>query len=215
MKINQNTSKFWGNKIFEQFTTIIKSPIYKHKLKLVFNEIKNGKGNILDVGVGYGFIEDLIVKNNLNFNMSGLDISKQIIINANKKYRGKFIVGNITKIKFIDNQFDYVLALDILEHLSSEELNKGLGEIYRIMKSNGKLIISVPLNENDHDSKQNHHIQKFNLEKIIKTLKKSNFLVTKKYELISYKKYYFLKNVINRIVKLSKPNLLILICKKE
>lgn len=43
-----------------------------------------------------------------------------------------------------DNKFDLVICLDVLEHLAFKDQPLCLLEIRRVLKENGKLLISVP-----------------------------------------------------------------------
>ena len=52
-------------------------------------------------------------------------------------------VVDMTCMPFDDNSFDYVIASMVLEHISDE--NKGLQEIYRVLKPNGVAVLTVPI----------------------------------------------------------------------
>jgi SAM-dependent methyltransferase len=51
--------------------------------------------------------------------------------------------GHIGHLPFDDNQFDLICAFDVIEHVSDDR--KAFGEICRVLKDNGILVISVPL----------------------------------------------------------------------
>jgi ubiquinone/menaquinone biosynthesis C-methylase UbiE len=61
------------------------------------------------------------------------------------KLHDYLIQGDYTMLPFKDESFDVVFALEILYYL--EDYNICLKEIYRILKNNGYLIISVALGE--------------------------------------------------------------------
>ena len=44
-----------------------------------------------------------------------------------------------------DNQFDMILCAEVLEHFSAENTLKMLGEIKRLLRQGGRLVISVPI----------------------------------------------------------------------
>jgi len=50
---------------------------------------------------------------------------------------------DLTNIQFRDNFFDYIIANHVLEHI--KRIDKAFGEIKRVLKSDGKLIISFPI----------------------------------------------------------------------
>ena len=92
---------------------------------------------VLDVGAGSGALINLIP------NAIGLDLAPK---------HPKIIEGDISNMPFRDDSFDTIFATEILEHLDDETLNKGLDEIYRVLRGGGHLIITVPYKE---DLRQN------------------------------------------------------------
>jgi len=94
----------------------------------------------LDVGCGFGAIEEMVnVKNN---SFIGVD---RVEPQHRDKFR-EFITQDlghglpIAKLK--GKHFDYVLLLDILEHLIKP--TKVLQDVHQIADSNTKIIVSVP-----------------------------------------------------------------------
>jgi SAM-dependent methyltransferase len=52
--------------------------------------------------------------------------------------------ASLTALPFEDGSFDRALCLDVLEHLSYEDQPRALGELYRVLRSGGELLVSVP-----------------------------------------------------------------------
>jgi ubiquinone/menaquinone biosynthesis C-methylase UbiE len=52
--------------------------------------------------------------------------------------------GSLTALPFPDATFDRALCLDVLEHLPFEEQPRALAELFRVLKSGGELLVSVP-----------------------------------------------------------------------
>lgn len=96
------------------------------------------KGKMLDLGCGNG---DYSVRlKNLGFDVIGGDIDEKRF-----RYQGQipFKHCDITKeMPFLDNHFDYVLLMEVIEHLRNPY--KVLPEINRIIKKDGYLILSTP-----------------------------------------------------------------------
>ncbi len=110
-------------------------PIYMQKMRYVKNILDNlpKKAKIIDLGCGEGVLVEEY--KNRGYNVIGLDNS----------YSSKYVMkGDITKLKFDNGTFDLVLSLDVLEHLSFEQQEKAVAEMHRILKKNGKAIISIP-----------------------------------------------------------------------
>lgn len=88
---------------------------------------------ILDLACGEGvLVEEFRQKGR---NIQGLDLN----------YANDYVCrGDARELPFSDGSFDAVLFLDALEHLSFEDQTKALSEIYRTLKLNGYLLLSVP-----------------------------------------------------------------------
>src|SRR4029079_10729009 len=52
--------------------------------------------------------------------------------------------GSLTALPFADESFDPAVCLDVLEHLTFEEQPRALAELFRVLKSGGDLLVSVP-----------------------------------------------------------------------
>ena len=85
----------------------------------------------------------------------GKDIKEGFVNLDIKKFKGVDIVHDLKKFPypFKDNEFEVVLASNIIEHFDEQEIEKILTELYRITSRNGKIIISVPY----YNSHQAYH----------------------------------------------------------
>jgi len=109
----------------------------RHLINLL-NPTKEDK--ILDVGCGVGYFSKLLSE--YGANVSGIDINPDSV-NICKSYVGpNFYVGNASRLDFDDNSFDKILCSEVLEHLKDDK--GALDEIYRILKPNGILVLTVP-----------------------------------------------------------------------
>lgn len=115
----------------------------KNKINYLLEKIINlfsseAKGKVLDLGCGDG---DYSVRlKNLGFNIVAADMDI-------KRFRHDgeidFMKCNVTqRLPFADEAFDYVLLAEVIEHLSNP--HDVLGEIQRILKQEGQLILSTP-----------------------------------------------------------------------
>ncbi len=217
---NPNTSGLWDKLLFENNDELFASPFYLAKINWVIQLIKKFKGKFLDIGFGAGFLEKEIIRNVMNLDIYGVDISKKAVSEARQKLKGKFYVANIFKLPFKSNFFDSVSALDILEHVYKKDVLIALDEINRVLKKNGKLIVSVPLNENlerlDSLKKNiNRHLREYTFEILQSELELSGFRVTVKKFIYSFATFYNLKSLLTKFLPgYRKPNLLIVYCIK-
>jgi len=100
--------------------------------------------SILDVGCGNGLFLNALANSfpDKFKRLVGIDISKEAL----KYVQTEKVRGTITQLPFPDNSFDAVTALEVLEHLTYEDLLKAISELTRVSKQ--YLIISVPNDQN-------------------------------------------------------------------
>jgi ubiquinone/menaquinone biosynthesis C-methylase UbiE len=114
------------------------------RLNEVLNEWKPGK--ILDIGCGN--CRNAMIFCSKGFKCYGIDFSKNMIEKANefcKKNNAEINLkkGNVEKIEFSDESFDYVLCLNVLHCIETGKREEAVKEIRRVLKKNGEAIISV------------------------------------------------------------------------
>ena len=54
---------------------------------------------------------------------------------------------DLKNLSFVDDHFDYIISQHILEHIKDDD--KALTEIIRVLKPNGKLLLSLSLYDNN------------------------------------------------------------------
>lgn len=96
---------------------------------------------ILDLGCGNGRLFELFKDKNIEY--LGVDSSPKFIEIATKKYGDYFKVADAFNLPFSNSSFDSVWSVAFLHHIPSKQLRiKALGEIKRILKKDGKIIIT-------------------------------------------------------------------------
>ena len=123
---------------------------------------------ILDVGSA-GSMFPLLAKS-LNNNVFATDIRKM-------NYEGVTCLNhNICKTPFIDNLFDIVTAISTIEHIglkgrygavSEDSDEKAIKEIYRIIRPNGFLLMSVPYSRKAKETKFHRIYSEESISKIL------------------------------------------------
>jgi 2-polyprenyl-3-methyl-5-hydroxy-6-metoxy-1,4-benzoquinol methylase len=111
------------------------TPTYLKKNKIcdqfVFNFSETSR--ILDAGCGEGVFVKKYLKR--GYNISGIDLN----------YESDYVSrGDITQLAHPPDTFDAVLCLDVLEHLTFPDQTKVLQQFHKILRNDGKLLISVP-----------------------------------------------------------------------
>lgn len=101
------------------------------------------EGRVLDIGCGNGFLLENIRRQYPKTECVGCDFSLQLCKNAKEGDRqGNFVQGDAEVLPFASSVFDMIFITEVLEHLLEPE--KALLEIKRILKPEGKLILTVP-----------------------------------------------------------------------
>ena len=213
MKKNPNTADFWDTLVE---TTEYISPedhITEDRIKFIVSLIQDLSIKLLDIGVGYGYLENKLGKTKVS--IYGIDISPKSILKAKGLNKGIFIIASAKAIPFKDNFFDIVCIPEVLEHLYDFESAVVMKETTRVLKNDGRLIVSVPLYDEVYDDHPSGHVRVFTLEKLSEELYKNGFTVIKKRYLTAFASLYSIKSLINRVLKIRRPNNLIVVAKKR
>ena len=117
---------------------LIRAPLFK-KIRTLSGQLK---GDLLDFGCGRKPYENLFVVNKY----VGVDIEISGHNHRNSKidvfYDGKFL-------PFRDESFDSLISFEVLEHVFNPD--QIVSELNRVLKTNGKILISVPFCWNEHE----------------------------------------------------------------
>lgn len=215
MKQNPNTSEFWDSHLISISEIPENDFITKDRISNVARLLPDKKIKLLDIGAGYGFLEQELVEKR-NINSYGLDISFRGVKKMKNKYRGKFLVASSKAVPFKEKTFDFVCMLEVLEHLYKKEALMTLAEVYRVLKYEGKFIISVPLYDEPIDNHPSGHVRMYTPDLIISEVVNSGFEIILTKEFFAFKENYLLKKMINEIFKIRKnPNNIIILARKK
>ncbi len=109
-------------------------------------ELIDVEKKILDIGVGWGDIVPILLKCNDKVDYTGIDFSEKIINRLHDKHPDqKFIKTTSDALK---EKYDYVLVLEVLEHIVPSKTFDFIKEVNRLLNDEGILIVTVPMNEN-------------------------------------------------------------------
>lgn len=112
---------------------------YQQVLNLV---PKDKISSILDIGCGDGVLLSLISKKT-EAQLTGVDLDIDSLKIAKTRLNATFIKSSATTLPFKPSSFDLVIASEIIEHLKKPE--KMLIEIKKVLKPNGRVIITTPV----------------------------------------------------------------------
>ncbi len=132
-----NTLKSFYEKFWSEDRGEFGSYIRNSELPDFFN-----KGEfILDVGCGDGVV-GAFLQQRAGVKVAGIDISEEAVRKAKNKGIDARVCNSEQKFPFPDNLFDKVFWGDNIEHLFDPA--QTAREIRRVLKENGKLILSCP-----------------------------------------------------------------------
>ncbi|MFK7000549.1 class I SAM-dependent methyltransferase [Flavobacterium oreochromis] len=123
--------------------------IFWKRLKIVANYIdkkKKDKTDVLDFGCGSGVFSYVLTSKGCNVTAIDLNLQPVRILSEKIKFPQhiNFIENDIFKVDFKHSKFDYIVALDVLEHIPISELEDYLILFTDLLKENGEIIISGP-----------------------------------------------------------------------
>lgn len=102
---------------------------------------------LLDVGCGTGTFVVLAKKTYSDAHITGVDPDESILkIAQNKSKKNNvdvvFVKAGGEKLPFTDRAFDYVVSTLVFHHLPTNMKKQALKEIYRVLKSDGKFLLT-------------------------------------------------------------------------
>lgn len=116
------------NHYFYDYDTKGRFVSYWHQVNEI---IKLGPKNVLEIGIGNGFISKYLRERKVK--IVTLDIDERLMPD---------IVGSVLNIPFPDFSFDAIACYEVLEHLPYENFDKALSELFRV--SNTYTLLSLP-----------------------------------------------------------------------
>ena len=147
------------------------------KYRFVRDFLGDNLGITADIGCGPGvFVRHMSVRARY---LIEIDIDHDSLERVQFRHRDLRNVGFATTsaniLPFSDNCLDTVLCLEVLEHLKDD--SAALAEIYRVLRPDGRLVLSVPVppGEVDEDSAWGHKREGYQLPEIKSLLVDNGF----------------------------------------
>jgi len=140
----------FNNEELERFRWLVYHPIlgtmYRYRYVMVRDFLTRPVGNLLEIGFGPGiFIPTVLSRCSRYY---GIEIHREVDRVARalrgEKCSGFYLVnGDIARIPFRNETFDFLICQSVLEHLV--DLDSAVQEISRILKRGGKALIGFPV----------------------------------------------------------------------
>ena len=132
--------------------------------------------NIMDAGCGDGrFCKELVAIKKCK--VTGVDYSQKAVSFAKLLLpEVNFVVADLVKLPFESETYDFIYLIETLEHIIPDNIDNVLGELNRVLKKDGQLIITVPSLFNGEPTPESKHYQHFSAESLKATV--DNFFVS-------------------------------------
>ncbi len=134
--------------------------------------LPDNQWNILDVGCGTGINLSLLAEYG---NVVGIDSSEEAIRFCHMRDEGNIRVARVEDLPFHEGEFNFVTALDVLEHIENDE--QGLCEIARVCEPGGMFLLTVPVFPSlwgEHDE-INQHVRRYEPRRLLSLLQNNGF----------------------------------------
>ncbi|MFX1252638.1 MAG: class I SAM-dependent methyltransferase [Promethearchaeota archaeon] len=115
---------------------------YHIAIELLKQKVDPGK-KILDIGCSGGLIRKYLLEEGVDLEYYGLDLIFEAL-RSNKRHHidVKLFNASATELPFQDETFEYIISCETLEHIPDTITT--LKEIFRVLKPQGRVVLSVP-----------------------------------------------------------------------
>ncbi|WP_026733954.1 class I SAM-dependent methyltransferase [Fischerella sp. PCC 9605] len=101
------------------------------------------EATVLDIGCGTGEFERLLLTENPQQMITGVDISEEMLLVAKQKCRAypnvSFLTASASALPFANNSFDVIVSASTFHYFDDPETS--LKEMRRVLKPDGKVVI--------------------------------------------------------------------------
>jgi ubiquinone/menaquinone biosynthesis C-methylase UbiE len=147
----------------EYVESLLADPAQKMRIEWVASKCS---GRILNVGSCSGYLEAY------HSNIVSIDISKRRLYFLKSRVIADWTFSIIEYLPFQDSVFDTVVLAEVIEHLVDP--GTAIKEAIRVTKLGGKIVITVPDEEDSYWTRNIEHLHFFSKKKLEDLLKKFN-----------------------------------------
>ncbi|WP_018506421.1 class I SAM-dependent methyltransferase [Thiobacillus thioparus] len=126
-------------------------PFTEDRYRQFYKFLPTGTRSVLDIGCNTGRGGSVLKDLDNNLLIYGLDAVRDRLDRLPKDVYEQGVHGYSTKIPNEDGTYDAVVAGEFIEHLYQTDIDQTLGEIFRVLKIGGRLMLTTP---NPYDLKR-------------------------------------------------------------
>lgn len=163
--------------------------------------------SILDIGCFAGTFLSLLPQSSFS-RQTGVDILEKQVAYANERfgtpYRSFRYISHIADLAQIDEMFDCVTLIEVIEHLTEDEIRELFRQISDKLTTNGRLVLSTPnyascwplleivVNRLSEVSYEEQHITKFNYFTCVKKMQRISTILAEDFRLVGKTTTHFI-----------------------
>jgi SAM-dependent methyltransferase len=119
-------------------------------------QLAHGK-RVLDAASGEGYGTAMLAAAGAQ-SAVGVDVDEPTMVRARERYGLEFVQGDVAALPFEDQSFDLIVSFETIEHVEQQE--RVIGELRRVLRADGHLIISTP-NRDEYLMTSGFHTREF------------------------------------------------------
>ncbi len=160
---------------FRTLSEYFLSPGIQCKFDILKDNLKNKRKFLRGIDIGSSGNSILSFLDNIKYK-SFLDIATLPLNQYRNKDAWHPLCGDLVRLPFREETFDFVSALDVLEHIKDDEL--AISEISRILIKNGIVVITVPhrMKYYTNQDKIIGHYRRYEIKQITSIFKKFSLI---------------------------------------
>lgn len=149
-----------------------------HRLILnVLRERRSGEHapTVLDAGCGTGRLITMLKTE--GFQAVGIDFAAEALRLSTSRGIGDLVQASIEQIPYKSDTFDLLVSLDVLSCLDTDQRRRAFGEMRRVVKPGGYVVLNLPAYDflrSSHDAAQ-HIIHRFSRGEVRSMLRQTGF----------------------------------------
>lgn len=119
-------------------------PFTEDRYRQFYRFLPKRASSVLDIGCNTGRGGSVLKSLDSNLKVYGLDAVRDRLDRLPKNVYEEGVHGYSTKIPNEDDTYDAVVAGEFIEHIYQADVDQTLGEIFRVLKVGGRLLLTTP-----------------------------------------------------------------------